>query len=92
MTLELTTERPCVELTLDGRSAKLPVTLTYLEMASMAPVSEGGERAFVEWFVGFARSYVGDAVDSLGDDSLGALMREWSRLRREIGEPEPGES
>lgn len=90
--LELTTEKPSIELKIDGQKRKLPIFLDLAEMKEMARIHDDapGAAAFAEWFVGFAASHLGDEVRDLGDVQITALMDAWGKAREKAGEPDPG--
>lgn len=95
MTIILSSERPSLDVEVNGEIKKLPVTLNRVELASMMKTKNSGDaraEEFMDWFYSFARRYIGDVVDECGDDALSSLVREWSAEREKVGEPGLGES
>ena len=95
--LALTTKRPTFDLTVDGKERHIPITLGLSEYKSLYEASsaagDGKDAGIgsIDWFVDFARTYLGDDVDKLSGDDIVELMREWFAARSEHGQPDMGE-
>lgn len=83
--LELTTQRPTMELKVDGELVSIPLTFTAQELVDM----NATEDRTAAMFAFFSKYIIG--FDQLGDDAVTAILNEWQRLREEHGEPSLGE-
>lgn len=88
--LEISTKRPTLALKVDGEEKELPVTLTPKEMQAFAEVFNGvditdeeelsdvGNAAkLMDWFVGFAVKYIGEAFADCGNDVFTQVFQAW---------------
>lgn len=79
-------ERPFITVNIDGDEHKIPLTFNAADLKLFGEDAEGG-------FDAFMRKYLGDEVmDAIGDDLLRAIMSAWGQYRKELGEPDMGES
>ena len=83
--LELTTKRPTMQVKVDGEVCEIPLRFTSAELVAMAD-SETQMTAMSEFFGAYVPGF-----DQMGDDAVMAIMDEWTRLRKELGEPDMGE-
>ena len=85
--LRLSTERPTLEVELDGEAKRVPLTFTRQEMDELSGAESSQDAMFA-----FFRRYLGDGFDALDDLSTSALLKAWNDARDALGEPGMGES
>lgn len=83
--LEVTTERPKMQVMVDGEVVEVPLSFTAPELVAMGRAEDKNEAMF-----GFFAAYI-PGFEKMGDDAVNAVLAEWTRLREEQGEPDLGE-
>lgn len=86
--VKLRAKRPTMTVDVGGeREVEVPLTFTRAEFEAFGK-AEDRETVLFDFF----RTYLGDVVDEIGDDDLGALVSAWNDARKRISEPQLGES